>query len=955
MRRCRLAALLLAIGAGCVGPSYVLKLKPYQLDAVDFPFASGLRILFQEDHSQPSVLVASIVDVGSSAEPPGKEGMAHLIEHLCFRAVHGSNPKVMDQVKQLGGVFNASTTQDWTDYFTLAPKDALLPLLEIEAKRMIDPLAGVTEEDLKIEREVVRNELRLRIENDVGKAYELASEMVYPEGHVYHRSVIGSHESLANITMADIQAFVNKWYRPENVTIVVAGDFDRAQAKQLIPKAFPASLLADPADGKIALKPERTPRIQGPSPEPPPPADRTFKKLKGPVTNPVVVLAWSLPGGYRSNEPLIQITASSMSGAIGSMLYPETEHEDDRKIEGLGCGADTSRVASTVYCFIELVEGQEPEKIADKALDGLWELWNSDNEEMEFSIGEDAVKLPGQRKQFAIAKAGWLAELFRQSASLWRAVEIAHYMHFTGRPDMFSSNMRDVSAITSYDSRELAFKYLRRERAVRLVVEPYDQKEKPAATIAFDQGSGWAGASFGTGKGVADFTRLTPAQVEALAIAPDSRAIRELTLENGLKVLMKRHGSAPFVQVALYTGGAEATAEPWGFPRFAFEDFDAKDPGQIAAAWTGWSYSDGSVTGVDAPSGNLHAALDLVADQVTTTKSHWSRRRFDKAVEALKRRRKVEEKRPDIWARRARMNLLLPGHPLAHVQHDFEAIGKLTAADYDRWLARTLAPKNATLLVVGDVDYGEAERLVRQTFSPWRTTDPGSPVAGLPPPPSRPARQIALLDDPEATQSGVVVACHLRPATPTNDAARDVLTGLLREDLWSAIRERAGASYGVGVGASYYSGGTSLLTIGSQVQNDKTPPALRTILDRIREVRAGKVEAAKLNEAKWSVAAASRTENQSIDEMSMTLLSLVRDGRPLNDLDGYPKRLAAVTLPDLADLLEPCAGHEVVTVIGPQKALQPELEKMSIPIETVDWRKGSDAKPNVETKSAAVN
>ncbi|MEY3212689.1 MAG: hypothetical protein RIT28_3170, partial [Pseudomonadota bacterium] len=149
-------------------PSLDLALDQYDIGISDYTFPSGLRILFQEDHSQPIVSITMVIDRGSSHDPVGKEGIAHLVEHLWFRSVHGTLPKVWDVLEEFGANLNASTASDWTNYMTVAPKDALVPLLKMEAMRLTEPVIGVVEQDVATEREIVRNELRMRYENSSG-------------------------------------------------------------------------------------------------------------------------------------------------------------------------------------------------------------------------------------------------------------------------------------------------------------------------------------------------------------------------------------------------------------------------------------------------------------------------------------------------------------------------------------------------------------------------------------------------------------------------------------------------------------------------------------------------------------------------------------------------------------------------------------------------------------------
>ena len=241
-------SLLVSMGAQArpEAPSMRLQLDDYDIQLADYCFPSGLRVIFQEDHSQPIVSITSVIDRGSSDDPEGLEGIAHLVEHMWFKSLHGELPKVWDVLDEMGAALNASTATDWTNYMTVAPIDAMIPLLRLEALRLTDTVAGVTDDDLLSEREVVRNELRMRYENGTGDALYFIRDKLYPEGHPYNRLGIGTHDSLNNITMADVRDFTDNNYTGENTTIVVVGDFSNDDSWQFIAESFPPELLVDP-------------------------------------------------------------------------------------------------------------------------------------------------------------------------------------------------------------------------------------------------------------------------------------------------------------------------------------------------------------------------------------------------------------------------------------------------------------------------------------------------------------------------------------------------------------------------------------------------------------------------------------------------------------------------------------------------------------------------------------
>lgn len=930
-RAWKYAVALAVLAAGCVGlASYQLKLKPYQLEGSDFPLPSGLRVFFQEDKGQPSVIVASVVGIGSVGDPAGKEGMAHLVEHLNYRSRHGDKPKTMDYIKSLGGEFNGGTAKDTTVYYVIAPKDALPELLAMEAQRMLDPLAGVTEEVLKVEREVVRNELRQRNESadGVSQGVDQIFSMLFPAGHPYHRSVIGSHESLKSITLDDVKAFTKKYYVPANVTIVVAGDFDRKEVGKLLGRGFPRELLAAPGyQGKDLPMAEPKPRITGPGAAPPPPVDKSIRHIKGPVTSPTVMVGWSLPAAYRDDDGMMQIVVRNMASAVGSMLAPEDPFDKER-IRGLGCDLVPGVVHSTAICVISVMADQNPDEIAKKAVDALWEQWDQATRgRRSVSVGRSMI--------------GAMVNLFNESASLERATSIAEYMHYTAQPDYYSRSIAALAKTKELAARDFAYKYLNRERAVRLVIQPLDD-EAQASGMVFDTGSAWSGEVQEESKELdATIAALTPEKIAATAITPDLATIREIELANGLRVVLKRHGSTPFVTASMLVYGGNYGSNPPHLPDVCYTADDAREPMQVAGRWGGGTDDDYEIYAVSTPSGNLVEAIDLLATRVSTMRSDHDDEAYKLLLKQLARSQRDDQLDPAYWAQRTLSETLLPGHPLAQRDYDVNRLGNLGKPDFEAWLGRTLAPKNATMFLVGDINLDEAEKLVRDRLNDWRAKDPGAQLPALPPPPAPPTRQLFFFDEPDYTQATIHVSCLLPPSAVGNDAVRAVAVSALNENLWRAIRERIGATYGVYAGDAEYRGGAAWLDVGGTVQLDKTGASLTAILDELKSFSEGKATALQLNSAKWKIARTTHTQNLGIGAMLRTMVNQTRMGYPVKAIGGFPQRLSKVTAQDVAKQLEPCAGHEVVAVIGPAKALTEPLKALGLPITSVDWKKHS--------------
>ena len=202
-----------------------------------YQLSNGLTVLLQPDRSAPIVSYQTWFRVGSKHERPGITGIAHLFEHMMFKGAKRYDGKQFDAVLDaVGGTNNAFTTRDYTGYYITLPSHKLELAIDLESDRMEN--LRVTEENLKSEREVVKEERRFRVDNSVmGTLYEAIFANLY-KTHSYRWPVIGWMEDLNKITLEDCKAFYKTYYSPNNATIVVSGDFDKGQVKGLIEKYY---------------------------------------------------------------------------------------------------------------------------------------------------------------------------------------------------------------------------------------------------------------------------------------------------------------------------------------------------------------------------------------------------------------------------------------------------------------------------------------------------------------------------------------------------------------------------------------------------------------------------------------------------------------------------------------------------------------------------------------------
>jgi zinc protease len=229
---------------------------PIERHALD----NGLRVVLSRDPRAPAVAVNIWYDVGSKHEKAGKTGFAHLFEHMMFQgSANVEKGQHFSLVQAAGGTLNASTWLDRTNYFETLPGHELELALWLESDRMASLLPAMTQEKLDNQRDVVKNERRFSVDNQpYGDWDERMQALVYPAGHPYHHSTIGSMEDLSAASLDDVREFFATYYAPNNAVLTVAGDFETDAALALIERHFgpiPANpSLPPPPDMTVARR-----------------------------------------------------------------------------------------------------------------------------------------------------------------------------------------------------------------------------------------------------------------------------------------------------------------------------------------------------------------------------------------------------------------------------------------------------------------------------------------------------------------------------------------------------------------------------------------------------------------------------------------------------------------------------------------------------------------------------
>lgn len=981
---------------------FELKLDQYSVATQDYRFPSGLRILFQEDHTQPIVSITNWFDRGSlydgtNAAGESTEGVAHAVEHLAFRAKHEGNPKNWDVINQLGGILNASTSREWTNYMTVAPVDSTLALMRIEALRLADGVAGVTAEDVEAEKAIVRNELRMGYEMGangspaIRTAFLHIPKLLFPPDHPYQNSTIGSHETVANIDLETVQRFVRENYRPEYSTIAVVGDFklDGGQGMAMIFEAFQdvEHLLMAPEDAKAykqltTLEEKQAfmndvwlpklkehlewtynnpaePRVDCDNRAEPPPlySDETVT-VKGMVDNPTAIVAWSLPAGYCADDPQKYILANLLTSAIRQTLDPEYNPlTDESAIEGVGCFADTDRQATMLMCMIEKgsIGSLTPERLIDKAGDALYEVWKP--------VDPHTITAQVMRNSFAYARLYYMQDVLNQAdnvASLYgRSFFVSQHAHYTGSANYFSDSIAAANTVQLEPVQELAKKYITRDRMASMIIEPMDEEERErleASASEADKENSVEGehrAKDDKSRQLFNTDDLTPDAIRAVAVVPDKDEMREINLDNGLNVVIMNHGEAPLVKVGLHVYGEDETAPAFGLDSFTDALFEtgvtsSEDPTTfplLVAGTVGYLHPSGVRS--DIPSNTLYASgssgnLDALLHKMRWHVEDYDWQLADKSstIRRWANTARSDGTEPETWASRMRTERLFPGSPYGEwmTPDEYRAMSQWDQSDVRAWAYEKWQPANALLVVVGKIDdLDAAEEQVRRFFDDWKYKGSGSPgyIEPPPAPSAQPDRQVLLFDKPIATQSKVQLSCQLKKEQEADNATMSVIGEALSFLAFERLREEKGLTYGAYAFPRRYRGNTSELVIASVIQNSGAAYGVQTMFDLVREAAQGELDDGFIATNKWNVARTLVSSQQSGDQMLSFILDAGRNN--LGYFDTFKESLATVDAQRIGEVMSTCDGHEIVTVVGPVDSLTPQFDEAGIPYQVVDW------------------
>jgi zinc protease len=408
-----------------------------------YTLPNGLEVILHQDRSTPVVTVNVWYKVGSGDEQPGRTGFAHLFEHVMFMGSQNVPTGTFDQLLETAGATNnGSTSNDRTNYYETLPSNALPLALWLEADRMGWLLPTMDQAKLDLQRDVVKNERRERVENvPYGRADEVILATLFPTRHPYSWPVIGSMADLSAASLEDVKAFFRTYYAPNNATLTIAGDFAADSARMWVRRYFT----------EIPRGPAMPPRPSVPAARVP---RDTFLVLEDRVQLPRLYYNWRSVPIYHADDATLDVLANVLAGGKNSRLYK-------RLVYDLQVAQDVSAFQASLKLdgFFRVMVTPKPGQVPA---------------EMARLVDEEVAKVAAEGitpRELTRARNTIRASFLDGLATVeGKAEQLNWYNYLAGDPDFVQRDAARYDAVTAEAVQQAARRYLAAPKVVLTVV-----------------------------------------------------------------------------------------------------------------------------------------------------------------------------------------------------------------------------------------------------------------------------------------------------------------------------------------------------------------------------------------------------------------------------------------------------------------------------------------------------
>ncbi|ABF43406.1 peptidase M16-like protein [Candidatus Koribacter versatilis Ellin345] len=908
-----------------------------------YKLPNGLQVLMVEDHRLPLVGVDLWYHVGPVKEKEGRTGFAHLFEHMMFEGSKHVGEKAHFKYLEAAGAsdINGTTDFDRTNYFETLPANQLELALWLESDRMGFLLDTLDRTKLANQRDVVRNERRQSVEGQpYGIAEELMFHELYPKGHPYYASVIGSHADVEAARLNDVREFFKQYYTPNNATLVITGDISKPAAKALVEKYF----------GPIP----QGPPVEAVNIKTPPITQEKRLNVTDQVQLPKVLLGWLAPAAFAPGDAEMILANQILGGGKSSRLYRKLVYEQ-QIAQDATCFQESLALGSPMGCEITAKPNVTPEQIEKATNDVMADFLANGATQAELDRARTTIEARKIRNLERLGGFGGVADMLN------------YYNQYVGDPGYLPKDIARYDAVTPESLLATAKSTLQQNQRVTMFCTPgkkvvddvprspentdADVKVEPEYTAEFDKAQAWRATAPKAGP-------LPKLQLPVPA---------EFKLDNGLKVYLVPDHSLPLLAMRVMSlGGSDAnTHEKSGVAGFTAAMLTegtanrtapqiADETDKLGATLNTGATFDNAAVSMSVLSNNTDPAIDLLSDVVLHPK-------FDaKETDRIRKERQTGliQLRDDPFQLAIRVgNRAEFGTQSPYGEIELgtpESLKSTTSDDLTNFWKSHYTPANSALIFSGDITEAKARELAKKYFGAWTAkgsaTEPPKTVTAQ-------SRKIVLVDQPGAPQS-VILAYGVgvprsNPDYPAITVMNTMLGGLFSSRINMNLREKNGFTYGAFSAFSWRRGAGPFFA-GSQVRTDVTAPAARELFAELDGIRTRPLTADELKMSKDSVIRSLPGDFETRAAVAAGVGNIWTYSLPLDYYRQIEGKIEAVTAEDTSRVAKQYVQPDklLLVTIGDKAKIESGLQELKLgPIEL--WT--SDAEPMSAGSAAGGN